>query len=75
MVKLRICLAALALVIGLLLVSQQAKAAWLCGPEQCVWVHHHVAVVPTFAATWGPPIRPNCFWRRGVFGRWRFVCP
>jgi hypothetical protein len=39
---------------ALLFAGQQAKAAWLCGPEQCVWVHHHVAAVPSFAVTWGP---------------------
>ena len=50
------------------------KASWLCGTDKCVWVHHHVAVVPAFAAAWPAPINPNCFWRRGVFGRWRFVC-
>jgi hypothetical protein len=30
---------------ALLFAGQQAKAAWLCGPEQCVWVHHHMAAV------------------------------
>jgi len=43
----------------LLFASQPVKAAWLCGPEQCVWVHHHVAVVPAFAATWAPPSIPG----------------
>jgi hypothetical protein len=63
------------LTVALVFAGQPAKAAWLCGPEQCVWVHHPVAAVPAFAATWGPPINARCFWRRGVFGRWRFVCP
>lgn len=45
----------------LLFASQPVKAAWLCGPEQCVWVHHHVAVVPAFAATWAPPRQSQVF--------------
>ena len=69
-------LAGSVLVAGLLLVVQAVKAAWVCGPDECVWVQQHVhVVVPSFAVTWGPPIRSNCFWRRGIFGRWRFVCP
>jgi hypothetical protein len=67
-------LAGSVLAIALLVVSHPAKANWLCGPEQCVWVHHHV-VVPAFAATWAPPMAPSCFWRRGIFGRWRMICP
>ena len=41
----------------------------------CVWVHHHIAGVPAFAAGWGVPIHPNCFWKHGIFGRWKFICP
>jgi len=32
-------------------------------------------VEPAFAVTWAPPIHAGCFWKRGVFGRWKFICP
>lgn len=57
-----------------LLVSQPAKAEWLCTEDQCVWVNYDVDE-PAFAAAWGPPVRPNCFWKQGFFGRWKMVCP
>jgi len=65
----------LVLTTGLLLLLQPAKANWVCGPDECMWVPHVHVVVPSFAVTWAPPPRPSCFWRRGIFGRWRFVCP
>jgi len=52
------------------------KATWVCGPDECTWVNHHVdVVIPPFAAAWTAPIRRNCFWRRGFLGRWRQICP
>jgi hypothetical protein len=60
----RSVIAALVLVAALLSASQQANADWLCGPERCVWIHHHVVGVPEFAAGWAAPIHPNCFWKR-----------
>lgn len=71
-----LAIAAVSVLVGLLFAPQPAKANWVCGPDECVWVQQHVhVVVPSFAVTWGPPVRPNCFWRRGIFGRWRFICP
>jgi hypothetical protein len=50
-----------------------AKADWLCGPDRCVWVTYDVDE-PDFAEAWAPPIYPGCFWKQGVFGRWKLVC-
>ena len=25
--------------------------------------------------TWGPPVRPNSYWKQGIFGRWKMICP
>lgn len=71
----RTILASFALATAILLAGQPAKAAWLCGPELCTWVNHPVDAVPAFAAAWPAPIQPNCFWKRGFFGRWKYVCP
>ena len=70
----RTLLAGSALAAVLLFIGTPAKAEWLCGEERCVWVSWDVDE-PAFAEAWGPPIRPNCFWKQGVFGRWKMVCP
>jgi hypothetical protein len=59
----------------LLFMGQPAKADWLCGPDQCVWVTYNVVSVPAYAVTWGPPAQPSCYWKQGVFGRWKYICP
>ena len=58
----------------LLFAGQQAKAEWLCGENRCVWVAYDVDE-PAYALAWGPPVRPSCFWKQGVFGRWKLLCP
>jgi hypothetical protein len=70
----RTILAGSALATALLFAGQPAKADWLCGPNRCVWVAYDV-VEPDFAEAWAPPIYPNCFWKQGIFGRWKLVCP
>jgi hypothetical protein len=25
--------------------------------------------------TWAPPTNPSCFWKQGMFGRWKYICP
>jgi len=45
---------------ALVFVGQPAKADWLCGPDQCVWVTYNVVSVPAYAVTWGPPAQPSC---------------
>jgi len=52
-----------------------AKADWLCGADQCVWVTYNVVSVPAYAVTWAPPTNPNCYWKQGIFGRWKYICP
>jgi hypothetical protein len=59
---------------ALLFTGQPAKAEWLCGPDRCVWVTYDVDE-PAFALAWGPPIYPSCFWKQGILGRWKMVCP
>jgi hypothetical protein len=58
----------------LLFAGQPAKAEWLCGADRCVWVTYDV-VEPAYAVAWGPPIRPSCYWKQGIFGRWKMICP
>jgi hypothetical protein len=58
----------------LLFAGQQAKAEWLCGENRCVWVSYDVDE-PAYACTWGPPVRPSCFWKQGILGRWKMICP
>ena len=53
-----------------LLLAAPAKADWLCGPDRCVWVEYDV-VEPLYALSWAPPVRPSCFWKQGLLGRWR----
>ena len=51
----RAIMAGSVLAVGLLFAIQPAKATWVCGPDECVWVHEHVTeVVPSFAVTWAP---------------------
>ena len=54
--------------------GQSAKAEWLCSPNQCVWVNYDVDE-PAYAVAWGPPVRPSCYWKQGIFGRWKMICP
>jgi hypothetical protein len=57
--------------------SQVHKVVWVCGPVQCVWDPTPDAgyVVPGYAAGWAAPVYPGCFWKRGIFGRWKMICP
>jgi hypothetical protein len=70
----RVIFASLLVAFALVLANQPAKAEWLCGVERCVWVSYDVDE-PAYALAWGPPVYPSCFWRRGVFGRWKMICP
>jgi hypothetical protein len=31
--------------------------------------------VPAYAVTWAPPTKPSCYWKQGLFGRWKYICP
>jgi hypothetical protein len=70
----RAILAGSVLAAALLFTGQPAKAEWLCGPDQCVWVTYDVDE-PVFALAWGPPIYPTCYWKQGILGRWKMICP
>ena len=70
----RVMFAGLVLFAALLVANQLAKAEWLCGADLCVWVTYDVDE-PAYALTWGPPVRPSCFWKQGIFGRWKMICP
>ena len=70
----RAILAGSVLAAALLFTGQPAKAEWLCGPDQCVWVTYDVDE-PPFALAWGPPIYPTCYWKQGILGRWKMICP
>ncbi len=50
------------------------NATWRCGPRRCLWVRDYVGTVPNFALGWGPPHLPNCYWKRGLLGKWRYKC-
>ncbi len=70
----RAILAGLVAASGFLFAGQPAKADWLCGADQCVWVTYSV-VEPAYAVMWAPPVQPACFWKQGMFGRWKQICP
>jgi hypothetical protein len=57
--------------------SAVQKVVWVCGPAQCVWDPTPDAgyVMPGYAAAWGAPVYPGCFWKRGFLGRWKMICP
>lgn len=50
------------------------EADWACGPRRCAWVPGYRGTVPSYALRWGPPTRPNCYWKRGLLGNWKYKC-
>jgi hypothetical protein len=53
-----------------------AEAAWKCGTHRCFWDPAYTGTVPDFAANWGPPDPPTCYYvKRRISKRWRMVCP
>ncbi len=70
----RVIFTGLVFAAALLFAGHPAKAEWLCGADQCVWVTYDVDE-PVYALSWGPPVRPSCFWKQGIFGRWKMICP
>lgn len=49
-------------------------AAWQCGPRRCTWVPNYWGPVPGYARGWGPPARPDCYWKKGLLGNWKYKC-
>ena len=70
----KIILTGLVVLAAFLFTGQSAKAEWLCSANQCVWVTYDVDE-PAYASAWGPPVRPSCYWKQGIFGRWKMICP
>ena len=70
----RVMFAGLVLVAALIVANQPAKAEWLFSADLWDWVTYDVDE-PAYALTWGPPVRPSCFWKQGIFGRWKMICP
>jgi hypothetical protein len=73
-VLLRTSLAAAVVASSFAVLSAPARADWLCAGDTCRWVGYDV-IEPAFADAWPAPPRASCFWRQGIFGRWKFVCP
>lgn len=49
---------------------------WVCGFWRCGWrPNWRYWYVPPYARAWGPPVAPNCFWRRNWGGGWVHICP
>lgn len=66
--------AAPALKQGMAQSSAVEEVRWRCGPRRCWWTPGYVGVVPGFALGWGPPDRPDCYWKRGILGNWKYKC-
>jgi hypothetical protein len=53
-----------------------AEAAWKCHKRHCFWDPNYTGPVPDFAANWGPPDAPTCYYvQRRISKRWAKVCP
>ena len=52
------------------------SVGWACGERRCFWRQDYTGPVPPFAATWGPPDSPTCYYvKRRISKKWRQVCP
>ena len=52
-----------------------AEPAWKCGKKRCFWVEGYKGHVPDFAAQWGPPSQPGCYYVLRRSKRWSETCP
>ena len=53
-----------------------AEAAWKCDKRHCFWDPAYTGPVPDYAANWGPPEAPTCYYvQRRISKRWAKVCP
>ena len=53
-----------------------AEAAWKCEGRHCFWDQNYTGPVPDYAANWGPPDSPTCYYvQRRISKRWAKVCP
>ena len=53
-----------------------AETGWKCDKRHCFWDPAYTGPVPDFAANWGPPEAPTCYYvQRRISKRWAKVCP
>lgn len=58
------------------LAAEAETVRWVCGPWRCSWrPNWNNWYVPPYARAWGPPVAPNCYWRRNWGGAWVHICP
>jgi hypothetical protein len=64
------------LVLGVNTRSSEAAPAWRCFKRHCYWTEGYTGPVPKFAAGWGPPRQPGCYYVRAMISkRWVEYCP
>jgi hypothetical protein len=69
-------LAFAALMLGLNTQSSEAAPAWKCHKRHCYWTEGYTGPVADFAADWGPPREPGCYYVRDLFSKhWVQYCP
>jgi hypothetical protein len=74
--KLSLLLALAALLLGINAPSSEAAPAWKCVKRHCFWVEGYTGPIPPFAADWGPPQQPGCYYVQGMISkRWVQYCP
>jgi hypothetical protein len=65
-----------AALIGSVCVQPADAAAWKCGKKRCYWLSDYNGPVPEFAANWGAPESPDCYYvNRRATKKWAKVCP
>jgi hypothetical protein len=52
-----------------------ADPAWKCGKKRCFWVEGYKGPLPDFAARWGQPSQPGCYYVLRRSKRWLETCP
>jgi hypothetical protein len=76
MQKISLLIAVAALVFGASTQSSEAAAAWKCKKRHCFWTEGYTGAVPDYAAAWGAPQAPGCYYVQGRFSkRWAHYCP
>jgi hypothetical protein len=75
MQKISLLIAVATLALGANMQSSEA-AAWKCKKRHCFWTEGYTGPVPEYAAAWGAPQAPGCYYVQGRFSkRWAHYCP
>lgn len=62
--------------LGMNVQSSEAAPAWKCAKNHCFWVEGYTGPVPDYAASWGPPREPGCYYVHGKLSKkWSQYCP